>query len=75
METDFITSSIITLGLNLTYTIISLLVAIVSLLLVDKILLKNIDLQHEIKNGNIAAAIFSSTIMIFLAFIISSGMQ
>jgi len=49
--------------------------AIIFLLLTDKILLKNINLQEEIKKGNIAAAIFASSMIIFIAVIIASGIQ
>lgn len=75
METEFITSSFITLGINLLYTFISLLLAIFFLLFTDKVLLKNIDLQLEIKKGNIAAAIFASTIMMFIVLLITSNMR
>ena len=75
METDFITASMVTLGINLIYTLISLALAIIFLLLTDKILLKNINLQEEIKKGNIAAAIFASSMIIFIAVIIASGIQ
>ena len=75
METDFITASMLTLGINLIYTLISLTLAIVFLILLDKILLKNINLQEEIKKGNIAAAIFASSMIIFVAVIIASGVQ
>ena len=75
MESDFITSTMITLAINLVYTFVSLTLAIGFLLFADKILLKNIDLQIEIKKGNIAASIFASTVLIFIAIIITSNMQ
>lgn len=75
METDFITSSIISLSINLIYTLVALLLAIGFILLTDKILLKNIELQVEIKKGNLAAAVFASSMVLFIAIIISSGLR
>ena len=42
---------------------------------VDEKLLKNIDLEEEMKKGNIAVAIFASTILIFVALIIAFGFR
>ena len=75
MEADFISSSIITLSINLIYTLVSLLLAIGFILLTDRILLRDIELQVEIKKGNIAAAIFASSMVMFIAIIIASGLQ
>ncbi len=75
MEADFISSSIINLGINLIYTLVALLLAIGFILLTDRILLKNIELQAEIQRGNIAAAIFASSMVLFIAIIIASGLQ
>ncbi|NTS77541.1 DUF350 domain-containing protein [Catenovulum sp. SM1970] len=75
MEFDFISASFINLIINLSYTIISLFIAVVALIIVDKKLLKDVDIQQELKNNNLAVAIFASSIMIFVALIICFGMQ
>jgi uncharacterized membrane protein YjfL (UPF0719 family) len=73
--TEFFTASLINLVINLGYTIIALLVGVYGLLWIDKKLLKNIDIEEEIKKGNLAVAIFASTILIFVAIIIAFGFR
>ncbi|AQQ68948.1 DUF350 domain-containing protein [Microbulbifer agarilyticus] len=75
MQTEFLTATLFNLGLNLLYTILALLIGMVALLLIDKKLLKHVDIEGELKNGNVAVAIFASTILIFVAMIISFGLK
>ena len=75
MEAEFFTASIINLSINLLYTIVALLVGVQALLLVDKKLLKNIDIEQEMKKGNIAVSIFASTILLFVAVIVAFGFK
>lgn len=75
MEFDFLSASFVNLAINLSYTIISLFIAVIALVIVDKKLLKDVDIQKELKNNNVAVAIFASSIMIFVALIICFGMQ
>jgi len=75
METEFFSATYLALALNLIFTLITLIVSVILLLGVDKILLKDINLQDEIKNGNIAAAIFASSIMLFIAIIVGMGIH
>ena len=73
-ESDFFISTAINLGINLIYTVAILIVAVVALKYIDAKLLKSIELENEIKKGNIAASIFASTILIFIAIIVASSM-
>ena len=75
MQTDFILATLFNLVLNLIYTVIALIIGILSLKFIDKKLLKNVDLEKELKNNNIAVAIFSATVLLFVALIISFGMK
>ncbi len=75
MELEFFTASLINLLVNLSYSILALVVGVYGLLWVDDKLLKNIDLEEEMKKGNIAVAIFASTILIFVALIIAFGFR
>ncbi len=75
MAADFISTTYFTAGLNLLFTLVTLIVSVMLLLLIDKILLKNIDLQEEIKKGNVAASIFASSIMLFIAIIVGMGIH
>ena len=75
MESDFLFATLLNLGVNLIYTITALFVAVIALLVVDKKLLKGISIENEMKNGNIAVSIFASTILIFIAIIVTFGFK
>lgn len=75
MENAFVLATLFNLAMNLIYTFIALLVGIVGLRIIDKCLLKAIDIQEELKKNNMAVAIFASTILFFVAFIISFGLK
>ncbi|MFC6439016.1 DUF350 domain-containing protein [Bowmanella sp. JS7-9] len=75
MQWDLILASLINLSVNLLYTLVALFIAVVALITIDRKLLKNIDIQEELKNKNIAVAIFASSIMLFVALIISFGFK
>jgi len=75
MQTEFFLGTIFNLIMNLVYTIVALFIGIFALKIIDKKLLTSVDLQKELKNNNIAVAIFSSTILLFVALIISFGLK
>ena len=75
MQSEFLTATLFNLGINILYTILAIFVAMVALLVIDKKLLKHVDIEQELKKGNIAVAIFASTILIFVALIISFGLK
>ena len=75
MELEFFTASFLNLLVNLAYTIIALVVGVYALIWVDKKLIKNVDIETELRNGNIAVAIFASTILLFVALIIAFGFR
>ncbi|MCC4798357.1 DUF350 domain-containing protein [Enterovibrio norvegicus] len=75
MGSEFFIASVLNLSINLIYTIISLLVGVYALLWVDKKLLKSVNIEEEMKKGNVAVAIFASTILIFVAVIVAFGFR
>ena len=75
MELSFITATFINLIINLIYTVIALIVGILVLRFIDKHLLTKIDIQQELKNNNMAVAVFTSTILLFVALIICFGLK
>ncbi|WP_237057326.1 DUF350 domain-containing protein [Microbulbifer sediminum] len=75
MEFEFLTATLFNLGINLFYTLLALFIGITALLAIDKKLLKHVDIEGELKRGNVAVAIFASTILIFVAMIISFGLK
>lgn len=75
METQFIIGSLVNLVINLLYTVSALFVGVIALKIIDVKILKKLDIEEELKSNNIAVAIFSSTIMIFIALLICFGFK
>ena len=67
--------TIMNLVVNLIYTILALWLAILTFRLVDRYVFTKIDFEDEIKKGNIAAAIFAATLLIFVAIVVSMGLK
>ena len=61
--------------INLGYAILALIVSIVALLLIDKYLFTRIDFIDEIKNGNLAAGIFYSVILLFIGLVVATALN
>lgn len=74
MDADFARATFVTMGINLLYAIVSLVVGVLAWRLVDRLLLLKVDLEEEIKKGNIAASIFSAALVIFIALVLNSAM-
>ena len=70
MDFEFVSASLVMLLVNLIYAVVALFVGLLAIRLFDKVLLKKIDLEEEVKKGNIAAAIFSATLLLFVAIIL-----
>jgi uncharacterized membrane protein YjfL (UPF0719 family) len=70
MDWNFVRASSVMLVVNLLYAVIALFVGVLALRLMDRLVLKKMDLEEEIKNGNVAAAIFAATLVLFVAVII-----
>ena len=75
MDLDLMAATAFNLGVNLLYTLLALVVAVVALLIVDKKLLKQVDIEAELKRGNMAVSVFASTILIFVALIVCFGLR
>ncbi len=75
MQTEFLIATFFNLIMNLAYTIIALFIGILALRFIDKNLLKEINIEEELKNNNTAVAIFASTILLFVALIVSFGLK
>lgn len=75
METGFFMATLFNLFMNIFYTLIALVVGLIALHVVDRQLLKSLDIQEELKNNNMAVAVFSSTVLLFVALIVSFGLK
>jgi uncharacterized membrane protein YjfL (UPF0719 family) len=74
MDLAFAKASAVMLGINLIYAVIGFLLSVVAILVIDKIFLTKIDLQEEIKKGNIAAAIFAGALVIGAVLAVASAL-
>jgi len=70
MDWEFIRATSVLLLINLVYAIVALCAGVLAIRLLDKIVFKKIDLEEEIQKGNLAAAIFGSVLLLFVAIII-----
>lgn len=75
MELEFLSVTLMNLAINLVYTVVALIVSMLALVFVDKKLLPNISIEEEMKKGNLAVAIFASTILLFVAVIVTFGFK
>lgn len=68
-DSTFYIATLVSLAINLVYTIVALFCGLTTFKIFDKYFLPEIDFIKEIKNGNMAAAIFASSLFIFVAVI------
>lgn len=72
---QFLISMVVQLLINLIYTILALFVGLIALKAIDKHVLKKIDIEEEIRKGNVSVAIFASTMLLFVAIIVAVGLK
>ena len=75
MEITSFEQTLIFLGINLVYALITLIVSVFALVVIDKFIFTKIDFIEEIKKGNVAASIFQSTILIFIGLVVAVSMS
>jgi uncharacterized membrane protein YjfL (UPF0719 family) len=75
MEISSLEQTLTFLGINLVYALITLVVSVFALVLIDRYVFTKIDFIEEIKKGNVAAAIFQSTILIFIGLVVAVSMS
>jgi ABC-type tungstate transport system substrate-binding protein len=70
MEITTLQQSTLYLGINLAYAIVALLVGVIAIRAIDRWIYTGIDFEAEIKKGNVAAAIYKSALLLFVALVI-----
>lgn len=75
MDWQFVRASGAMLALNLLYAVVALFVGLIAIRVFDGVLLRKIDLEEEIQKGNVAAALFASTLLVFVAIIIGLALR
>jgi hypothetical protein len=68
-------ATLFNLGMNLLYTILALFVGVMALVIIDKKVLISTNVEKELREGNVAMAIFASTVLLFVALIVSFGLK
>ena len=63
------------LGINLSYAVVALLVGVIAVRAIDRWIYTRIDFEEEIKRGNVAAAIFKSALLLFVALVVGIVMS
>ncbi len=74
MDLQFVKASSFMLALNLIYALLGFVLAICAIVFVDKIFLRKLCLQEEIKKGNMAAAIFASALILAAVYAVSKAL-
>jgi len=75
MNESWIKASGTMLLVNLLYTFVSLVVAVIAVKFIDRFLLKKLDFEEEIQKGNMAAAICWCTLVIFVALVVGLALH
>jgi uncharacterized membrane protein YjfL (UPF0719 family) len=70
MEWEYLKANGVQLMVNLAYAFFALVIGIIVFRFIDKYLFREIDFIDEIKKGNVAAAVFASALLLFVAFIV-----
>ena len=71
MEVTSLFQTMLNLLVSLSYAIVTLVVSVTTLYMIDHFFYKKIDFIEEIKKGNVAASIFYSVILLFVAIIVT----
>jgi len=71
MEISTMSQNIMNLAISLVYALVTLVISVMTLYMLDHFVYKNINFIEEIKQGNIAASIFYSVVLMFVAVIVS----
>jgi len=75
MEWKFIQANIINFIVNIVYALTALVIGVLAFKLIDKFIFRGINFIDEIKEGNFAAAIYASVILLFIAIILGMALR
>ena len=70
-ELAFIRSTLVSQAIHLLFGFVALVMGAVAIKVIDRFLLKKIDLEEEIARGNLAAAVLAGALWIALAMILT----
>jgi hypothetical protein len=70
-ELSLLAANLIAQALHLAFGVVALFIGAVAIKIIDRFLLKRIDLETEIARGNLAAAVLAGALWIALAMILT----
>jgi hypothetical protein len=73
-DIDYYTVQLISFALGLIYTFLTIIVTAVFIIYIDRRLLTHIHIQSQLEKGNLAVAIFASSLLILILLIIFIGL-
>ncbi len=73
-DSVLIQAILLRMGVSLVYAVIALVVGVLAVRFVDKVILAKIDLEEEIRKGNIAAGIFGGALILFVAILLAGAL-
>ena len=73
-DIDYYTVKLISFVLGLIYTFLTIIVTAAFIIYIDRRLLTHIHIQSQLAKGNIATAIFASSLLILILLIIFIGL-
>ena len=72
-ELSLIRASALSLAVHLVFGVVTLFVGAFAIKMIDRFILRQIDLEEEIARGNLAAAVVAGALWISLAMILTHG--
>ena len=70
-ETELLRASAISFAMQLVFGIVALVIGALVIQLIDRWVLKRLDLEEEIARGNLAAAVFAGSVWLALALVLT----
>ncbi len=71
MEITTVPQTLTHLLISLLYGVVTVIVAAIAVYMLDHLLYKQIDFLEEIKRGNMAAAVFYASLLLFVGLVVT----
>lgn len=75
MNDVFLWPTVVTLLVSLIFGLVGLVLAVITIKLIDHFIYREIDFMEEIARGNMAAAIFAAALLLFVAIILGNALR
>ncbi len=75
MEVTTLAQTAANLTLSVAYALVTVVLAVGTLVWVDRVIYRHIDFVQEMKNGNLAATIFYCALLLFIGVIVATAVR